>query len=137
TSNTLMFTEISGRGLAAYIRGKSIAAVTSSGPSPLPINPPSGPGDVSQYVRGAWADQNGASYLRGEPGYGAGTPVEPKRGCGPVNVTTNVAPCSFHTGGVNCMRCDGSVAFVRDSISPAALFALITRNGGELVSVDQ
>jgi prepilin-type N-terminal cleavage/methylation domain-containing protein/prepilin-type processing-associated H-X9-DG protein len=137
TSNTLMFTEISGRGVAAYIRGKSIAAVTSSVPSPLPIYPPSGQGDVSQYVRGAWADQNGVSYLRGYTVNAAGTQVDPTTGCGLINVTNHAAPYSFHAGGVNCMRCDGSVAFVRDSISPAALFALITRNGGEVVSVDQ
>ena len=137
TSNTLMFTEISGRGLAAYIRGKSVAAITSSAPSPLPINPPNGQGDVSQYVRGAWADQNGVSYLRGYTVSSSGTVVDPTSGCSIINVTNHVAPYSFHTGGVNCMRCDGSVSFVRDSINPATLFALITRNGGEVVSGDQ
>jgi prepilin-type processing-associated H-X9-DG protein len=137
TSNTLMFTEISGRGLAVYVRGKSIAAITSSVPNPLPINPSSGQGDVSQYVRGAWADQNGVSYLRGYVVNAAGTLVDPTSGCGLINVTNHVAPYSFHTGGVNCVRCDGSVTFVRESISPAALFALITRDGGEVMSSDQ
>jgi prepilin-type N-terminal cleavage/methylation domain-containing protein/prepilin-type processing-associated H-X9-DG protein len=137
TSQTLMFTEISGRGLAVYIRGKSIAPVTSSVPNPLPISPTSGQGDINLYVRGSWADQNGVSYLRGYTVNSAGTQVDPTSGCGLINVTNHVAPYSFHTGGVNCLRCDGSVTFIRESISPATLFALITRNGGEVVSVDQ
>jgi len=137
TSNTLMFTEISGRGLAAYIRGKSVAGITSSLPNPVPITPTNGQGDATQYIRGAWADQNGVSYLRGYTVNSAGTVVDATSGCGLINVTNHVAPYSFHTGGVNCMRCDGSVAFVRDSINPAALLALITRSGGEVVSIDQ
>jgi prepilin-type processing-associated H-X9-DG protein len=39
---------------------------------------------------------------------------------------------SRHTGGVNASRCDGSVAFVTNSISLATWQAMGTMNGGEV-----
>jgi prepilin-type processing-associated H-X9-DG protein len=47
---------------------------------------------------------------------------------------------SFHTGGTNFLRADGSVVFLNYSIDPGAgdndLFvALCTRNGGEAVTM--
>jgi len=39
---------------------------------------------------------------------------------------------SYHTGGVNVLRMDGSVRFVRDSIPQAAWRALASRAGGEV-----
>jgi prepilin-type N-terminal cleavage/methylation domain-containing protein/prepilin-type processing-associated H-X9-DG protein len=139
TSNTLLMTENAGRGLAAYIRGKQIATIPSSVAafSPMPISPPTGQGDLSQYARGSWADQNGVDYLRGYTVNAAGTQVDPTTGCGPmVNVTNHVAPYAFHTGGANALRCDGSVAFLRDSVSAAAMIAFITKDGGETISID-
>jgi len=43
---------------------------------------------------------------------------------------------SRHTGGANFVFCDGSVKFIKDSISPAMLSAIGTRNGGEVVTLD-
>jgi prepilin-type processing-associated H-X9-DG protein len=43
---------------------------------------------------------------------------------------------STHTGGVNSVFGDGSVRFLRDSITIATLAALITRENGEVVSLD-
>ena len=43
---------------------------------------------------------------------------------------------SSHTGGVNALFGDGSVRFVRQSITVAALAALISRNGGEVLNLD-
>jgi hypothetical protein len=37
---------------------------------------------------------------------------------------------------VNALRCDGSVAFLRETVSPPVLIAFITRNGGEAVAVE-
>ncbi|HEY3787433.1 MAG TPA: DUF1559 domain-containing protein, partial [Urbifossiella sp.] len=40
---------------------------------------------------------------------------------------------SRHTGGVNLLRCDGSVRFVSDTVSFATWQALATRSGGEVI----
>jgi prepilin-type N-terminal cleavage/methylation domain-containing protein/prepilin-type processing-associated H-X9-DG protein len=40
----------------------------------------------------------------------------------------------FHTGGVNALFADGSVRFVRQSISIRTLAALVSRNGGEVIT---
>jgi prepilin-type N-terminal cleavage/methylation domain-containing protein/prepilin-type processing-associated H-X9-DG protein len=134
-SNTVAFTEISGRGLAAYMTGKLLLPIPSSaaGFAAPPLNPSgtSGIGDLTQYVRGTWADQNGVTYLRGYAVNAAGTVADPTAGCGVVNVTNHAAPYSFHPGGVNTLRCDGSVTFLRDGVSGPVLIALITRAGGE------
>jgi prepilin-type N-terminal cleavage/methylation domain-containing protein/prepilin-type processing-associated H-X9-DG protein len=42
---------------------------------------------------------------------------------------------SFHPGGAHVAFADGSVQFVRDTISSKTLFALITRAGGEVVDL--
>jgi prepilin-type processing-associated H-X9-DG protein len=47
-----------------------------------------------------------------------------------------VTPTSNHPGGVNIAFCDGSVHFVKDSISVQTWWALGTRNQGEIVSSD-
>lgn len=44
---------------------------------------------------------------------------------------------SYHAGGINVLMGDGSVRFVKDSISQATWWALGTRGKGELVSADQ
>ncbi|SIO33759.1 prepilin-type N-terminal cleavage/methylation domain-containing protein/prepilin-type processing-associated H-X9-DG domain-containing protein [Singulisphaera sp. GP187] len=43
---------------------------------------------------------------------------------------------SYHSGGVNVAFCDGSVKFIKDSISPPTYWALGTKAGGEVVSSD-
>jgi prepilin-type N-terminal cleavage/methylation domain-containing protein/prepilin-type processing-associated H-X9-DG protein len=43
---------------------------------------------------------------------------------------------SYHPGGVNVLLSDGSVRFVKDSVSPPTWWALGTKAGGELVSSD-
>jgi len=49
----------------------------------------------------------------------------------------HLAARSYHTGGVNVVRADGSVSFVRDSVTPATWYAFGTRAGGEVLSIDQ
>jgi prepilin-type N-terminal cleavage/methylation domain-containing protein/prepilin-type processing-associated H-X9-DG protein len=49
----------------------------------------------------------------------------------------HLAARSYHTGGVNVVRADGSVTFVPDSISIDVWRAFGTRAGGEVRSIDQ
>ena len=62
--------------------------------------------------------------------------VPNKRSCifppGRIMNTAN----SYHPGGVNVTLCDGSVRFVKDSISLPTWRALGSRNGGEVISAD-
>jgi prepilin-type processing-associated H-X9-DG protein len=62
--------------------------------------------------------------------------VPNKRSCifppGRIMNTAN----SYHPGGVNLALCDGSVRFIKDSISLAVWRAIGSRNGGEVISAD-
>jgi prepilin-type N-terminal cleavage/methylation domain-containing protein/prepilin-type processing-associated H-X9-DG protein len=49
----------------------------------------------------------------------------------------SLAASSHHPGGVNALFADGSVHFVKDSVSPVAWRALGTIAGGEVISADQ
>jgi hypothetical protein len=37
---------------------------------------------------------------------------------------------------VNALRCDGSVAFVSESVSAQAFIAFVTRSGGETINLN-
>jgi prepilin-type N-terminal cleavage/methylation domain-containing protein/prepilin-type processing-associated H-X9-DG protein len=47
-----------------------------------------------------------------------------------------ISSASRHPGGSNTAFCDGSVKFIKSSISPQSWQALGTRNGGEVLSAD-
>ncbi len=53
------------------------------------------------------------------------------------NAGANDELFSFHPGGVNVLMCDGSVKFIKDSISPVTLRGIVTLKGGEAISADQ
>jgi prepilin-type N-terminal cleavage/methylation domain-containing protein/prepilin-type processing-associated H-X9-DG protein len=53
-----------------------------------------------------------------------------------ANMPMQVPPSSMHPGGVNTLFGDGTVRFVKDSVSLQTYRALGTRNGGETVSAD-
>jgi len=48
-----------------------------------------------------------------------------------------ITPTSNHAGGVNVGFCDGSVRFIKDTVSPQTWWALGSRDGGEVISADQ
>jgi prepilin-type processing-associated H-X9-DG protein len=45
-------------------------------------------------------------------------------------------PSSYHSGGANFVFCDGSVKFLKDSINLNTIWALGSRNQGEVISAD-
>lgn len=52
------------------------------------------------------------------------------------DVANNNEPASYHSGGANFLMADGSVKFMRDSTPQAVLFAMGTRDSGEVFSFD-
>jgi prepilin-type N-terminal cleavage/methylation domain-containing protein/prepilin-type processing-associated H-X9-DG protein len=84
----------------------------------------------------AWGDPQTAIRVRGYDSTG----TKENGGCNAINVNNysslGNAPrqfYSFHMGGVNALRCDGSVSFLNQNLSPATLAALISRAGGEVI----
>ena len=49
---------------------------------------------------------------------------------------TIVGPSSNHAGGVNVGFIDGSIRFVKESVSQTVWWALGTKAGGEVISAD-
>ncbi|MBN9523085.1 DUF1559 domain-containing protein [bacterium] len=87
---------------------------------------PNTPGTAGWHLNAAWADYNIAKELRGTEG-ALGTV------CRVVNGVNVNAMYSFHTGGVNVVRGDGSLGFLRDSTDTGVIGALVTRAGNEVV----
>jgi prepilin-type N-terminal cleavage/methylation domain-containing protein/prepilin-type processing-associated H-X9-DG protein len=56
-------------------------------------------------------------------------------GCG-IDSSFSYAVSSNHPGGANILMSDGSVRFIKDSVSRLTWWALGTRNGGEVISSD-
>ncbi len=81
---------------------------------------------------GAWADPDyelaldGSDTLYTGQGQGQGTCV--------MNCTNDNEVYSFHPGGANMLYADGSVRFLRDSVSAITFAALTTKAGGEVIS---
>ena len=57
-------------------------------------------------------------------------------GGAPGGFNDAITATSNHPGGVNVVMADGSVKFIKDSITPAIWWAIGTRNQGEVISSD-
>jgi len=85
----------------------------------------------------AWADPDNAfnvdELINNNP-----TPVGGPADCpwSVVNCGPNEETFSFHPGGANVTVCDGSVRFLRDSTDAATFAALMSKDGGEVVSLE-
>jgi hypothetical protein len=79
-------------------------------------------------LNAAWADYNTTLRVRGFSGDG----VTQDGGCCVVNCNNTSQLYSFHTGGVQTLRGDGSVQFLKDSVSVAVVAALVSYAGGEV-----
>ena len=108
-SNTFCFVELAGK-QNVYFRGKHV------------------PGLV--VLNSFYGDWNVARHARGLSG--ATIAVPNQAGCSAVNIVNENNPYSFHTGGIQVLRGDGSVAFVTQSISTPVFTSLVTRDGGEV-----
>jgi hypothetical protein len=115
TSNTIAVAEVAGRH-QVYARNKAVT--------------PNAPGQVGWTLNAAWADYNTKIFVAGYSTDG----LTRQGGCCVVNCSNNSEIYSFHTGGAMGLRCDGSVSFIRDSISSAAIGAMVSRAGGEVFS---
>lgn len=123
TANTFMVGEVAGRH-QVYLRGGKMVT-------------PNAPGGTGWTLNAAYADYNSAIRIRGFSLDGSIT----DGGCSCINArNTNGSSqgqlYSFHPGGVNVLRADASAAFVRDSVSPGIVAAMVTRKGGEALKLD-
>jgi len=120
TSNTLLFAESAGR---HQIFAKRTPVM------------PNTPGTAGWALNAGYFDYNAAIRIRGYSDNG----LVRDGGCCVINCTNggNTAAYqlySFHTGGLNALRGDGSVQFLRESTSPGVVAALASRQGGEAFS---
>src|SRR5262249_33161804 len=114
--NTLTFMECAG-GPQTYRLGKPYPAITTASTQ-------------------MWADHRNYSTLDGtDPATGitdATTATRPLRTMA-INGTNDSEPYSLHPTGVNVLRADGSVVFLKNGVSIGIVAALITRESGELL----
>jgi prepilin-type N-terminal cleavage/methylation domain-containing protein/prepilin-type processing-associated H-X9-DG protein len=116
SSNTLLVVESSAKQDVYFKRG-----VVATGVAALTLG----------NLNAAWSDYNTYTKVHGT----TSDVLALDKGCCVMNCTNLAGEIfSFHSGGVNALRGDGSVSFVRDSLSPAVLAALISANGGEVFS---
>ena len=120
-SNTLLIVEDAGRP-DYWVKGKKNT-------TDVPISfAQGGPGVV---VGGLWADHQKGFGIDGTSADG----LTPTGECA-VNCNNSFEVYAFHTGGANAAMADGSVRFLRDSMSIRTLVALATRGAGEVVPSD-
>ncbi|NBO93185.1 MAG: DUF1559 domain-containing protein, partial [Planctomycetia bacterium] len=132
TSNTLLFVESAGNP-TLYNMGRR-GSLTASAAS-----------YTTTQGAGIWADHRTPITLDGcDPATGgayasSNSVVPPAVGAAvatrtrAINCTNDEEVYAFHTGGANVLRCDGSVQFIRDSITIPILAALVTRSSGEIL----
>ena len=142
TSNTIAIGEDAGRDprydspyTEAYFDGVNPRPILGMGPAGL---------GVPAYRRfWRWAEPDSAFGVSGAPNNKFRPDHEPAAWTetGPfvaqgTNAGNNDELFSFHPGGVNVLMGDGSVRFIKDSVNPVTLRALITCAGGEVISAD-
>ena len=126
TSNTLIVSECGSKPIGYNGKRRMYNSEVNGLPVDGVIEPVSSGG-------GAWADPFTYSSLSGAQGKENGV----RGGTCMINCTSNNEIYAFHPGGANALFCDGSVRFVKETISVPTVAALITRAGGEIVSSDQ
>jgi prepilin-type N-terminal cleavage/methylation domain-containing protein len=113
TSNTIGVTEVAGRH-QIYVKGQPVM--------------PNGFNQIGWSLNCAWGDHNTKVTVDGASATGV-----PGAGCNCINTVNAEEIYSFHPGGAQAIRCDGSVVFLKESIAPVTLASLISRNNGDIV----
>jgi len=93
----------------------------------------------TDFSNGKMWDYKGERWLMHDSGRGGGyyhiqTPN--KKACRPGGIDSIVGSSSYHPGGVNVLMLDGSVKFIKDTVSQATWYALGTIDWGEVISSD-
>lgn len=119
-SNTILFGELAGR-QKKYFRGKPVPGSTLA--------------DGGLTLNSYYGDSNTARELRSYSGADIANPGQ--IGCSAINVYNENGLYSFHTGGIQVCMGDGSVTFLSENVSATVFAALVTRDGGETVTLEQ
>ncbi len=125
TSNTLIVSECGSKPIGYNGKRQIYKSEVNGLPVDGIIEPVSSGG-------GAWADQFTYSIIAGGQGRGG-----LRGGTCMINCTSNNEIYSFHPGGANGLFADGSVHFLKDTLSVPIVAALVTRAGGEILGADQ
>ncbi|MCY3009915.1 MAG: DUF1559 domain-containing protein [Planctomycetota bacterium] len=110
TSNTLAWVEDAGRPFLYWGRSRQTTRASGAG----------------------WADPDSEFWVDGFT-----TDGRTSLGPCPMNCNNNNELYSFHTGGCNVVRCDGSVQFLSQNISVPVLAAAISAKMGEVLQLDE
>jgi prepilin-type N-terminal cleavage/methylation domain-containing protein/prepilin-type processing-associated H-X9-DG protein len=141
TSNTIAIGEDAGRD-ARFISPYNEAYYDGVNARPiLGMGPAGGLAPWRRYWR--WAEPDESFGVSGQPNnkyrpmneltsYSTTTPYL----CQGCNAGANDELFSYHPGGVNVLFGDGSVRFIKDTISVKTLRGLVSLNGGEVLSSD-
>ena len=120
-SNTAMVSECANRQQLWKRRTQVTSTVAENNPCGSGI-----PGCVNG---GIWADWNKNMRIDGAAHDGNAS----SGGRCAINCTNQWEIYSMHTGGANCLFADGSVRFLKESLTYPVFAAMITRAGGEIV----
>ena len=107
-SNTFCFVELAGK-QNVYFRGRTYA--------------------VGLLLNSFYGDWNIARHARGYSGADFNNPTQ--AGCSFINIVNENSPYSFHPGGIQTLRGDGSVGFISQTIDLPTFAAMVSRDGGE------
>ncbi|MCC7338635.1 MAG: DUF1559 domain-containing protein [Pirellulaceae bacterium] len=113
-SNTICFIEGAGK-QKLYFAGKPTPGTSYT--------------DGGYGLNSFYGDWNISRQIRGLSGALVTNPTG--AGCSVINVWNEDNPYSFHTGGVQICRGDGSVSFLSQNVATSTFYAMATRDGGE------
>jgi prepilin-type processing-associated H-X9-DG protein len=120
TSNTMMLAECAGRN-RRFILGREVSA-------------PEVP--EATWTNGPWANPNTRINIGGfDPSWRPGQPL-PANGPCVVNCINDKEIYAFHSGGANVVFGDGSVRFLKQTITVDIVLSLLTRARGETVAME-